>query len=323
MSKPFDIVDVDTLYRGVKDLKNFQLDRLYSTNHLTLDPLYKVYLGSCTDITGYPYSGKTLFLKDMLISLSKNHRLRNLIYLPDSGSNFEVGADLIHAVSGKTTQDGYPNTITPTELKYWFDWIIQHFIFIRPTSGKVKPIDFWKEACSMDVHTVSIDSWNYMDVDRDTKTLGDTISTRNIIAEQSGKHLFTIIHPRNPQGIDYDKEGKLKPPTAFNLMGGSEWNNNGKSIIVVHKESKESPNYDIYIRKTKPRIVGSSGFVTLQHDMVRQQFYTMPGDNRKIYAYEQQEPEQQSSIKPNKSFYGGKEDLIDDSIFDEPTDLPF
>ena len=116
MSKLFSIVDNSELLKGIKDLKHVQQSRLYSTNHALLDPLYKVYLGSCTDITGYPYSGKTLFLKDMLISLSKNHKLRHLIYLPDSGSNFEVGADLVHAVSGKTTQDGYHNSITPTEL---------------------------------------------------------------------------------------------------------------------------------------------------------------------------------------------------------------
>jgi hypothetical protein len=63
-------------------------------------------------------------------------------------------------------------------------------------------------------------------------------------------------------------------------MGGSEWNNNGKNIIVIHKESKEGDNYDIYMRKIKPRIVGKTGFTTLQYDIIKQKFYNIFGGER-------------------------------------------
>lgn len=303
MSGVFEIVKPSFLKGGIKSLKAQQLSRLYSTGFTSLDEVYKVYLGSCTDITGYPYSGKTLFLKELLISTSKNKGLKHLIYLPDSGSNFEVGADLIHAVSGKTTQEGLPNSITPTEFKYWFEWLNEYFTFIKPKdTTRLSPIDFWRQACEMDVNTISIDSWNYMKVDRDTKTLGDTLSLRNQLAEESGKHFFTIIHPRNPQSTDYDKQtGDLKPPTAFNLMGGSEWNNNGKSIIVVHKFSKEDPNYWIRVEKTKPRIVGKTGHVALAYDFGRGQFFKQ-GHVDRYYGYTQvmEEQQQRMNIKQDK-----------------------
>ena len=83
----------------------------------------------------------------------------------------------------------------------------------------------------------------------------------------------------------YDKDGNLKAPDVYNIMGGSEWNNNGKNIIVVDKESKESINYDIYFRKIKPRIVGGQGVCTLQYDISKQKFYELEHYERK-YAFE-------------------------------------
>ena len=53
-------------------IKYFNTDvELFSTCHEPLDDFYQVLLGNCTDITGYPYSGKTLFLIDVLFNLSK------------------------------------------------------------------------------------------------------------------------------------------------------------------------------------------------------------------------------------------------------------
>ena len=44
---------------------------------------------------------------------------------------------------------------------------------------------------------------------------------------------------------------KLKEPSTFDLMGGSEWNNNGKNIIVVHKQEREGIEYEIHIKENQ------------------------------------------------------------------------
>lgn len=249
---------------------------LISTCHEPIDEFYKILLGNCTDITGYPYSGKTLLLVDILFNLSKDKGWRHLLHLPDSGKPAEVIANLIHKYTGKSFNKEHSNAIQEHEILKCMGWIQDHFKIYKQGKQRPTPIEFWEYANTLDVQTACIDSWNYMRHESSgTDYLASVLSQRNELAEKSGKHYFTVIHPKNPTAMDYDDNRKLKAPDVFNMMGGSEWNNNGKNIIVVHKETKESLNFDIYFRKIKPRIVGKTGVVTLQYDIQKQRFYNM------------------------------------------------
>jgi twinkle protein len=259
--------------------------KTYSVGFRDIDEHYKILLGNCTDITGYPYSGKTLFLMEILYNLSEEHGFKHLLHLPDSGKPEEVMALLFQKRTGLTFDKRYSNVIDETTIMKEIHWIDEHFKILDYTK-RPSPKEYWDYAAKENFHTASIDSWNYMRHEGEgTKYLADILSYRNEIAEKYNKHFFTIIHPRNPNGHDYDSDGKLKAPDVFNLMGGSEWNNNGKNIVVVHKESKESFNYDIYFRKIKPRIVGKTGFTTLQYDIKNQKFFEFDENNLPMFAF--------------------------------------
>lgn len=271
-----DVWDYHELQKEVLSHFNNEIEP-HSTCHVCVDEFYKVMPGSCTDITGYPYSGKTLFLIEILYGLSKSKGLKHLLHLPDSGKPAEVIANLIEKETSKSFNKKHANAIKEHEIIKEFAWIYEHFKILRcKPKSRPNPIEFWQKVNSMDVDTGSIDSWNYMRHDGSgTEYLAQTLSARNEMAEESGKHFFTVIHPKNPTAQDYDSNGRLKAPDVFNLMGGSEWNNNGKSIISIHKEIKEGDDYDIYIRKTKPRAVGKTGFTTLKYDMIKRKFYSI------------------------------------------------
>lgn len=265
----------DEIQSKVLDYFNTDVE-LTSTCHAPIDEYYKILLGNCTDITGYPYSGKTLLLVDILFNLSKSKGWKHLLHLPDSGKPAEIIANLIQKHTGKSFNKDHSNAIQEHEIIKSMGWIQDHFKIYKYGKERPTPIQFWEYANTLDVQTACIDSWNYMRHESSgTDYLASVLSQRNELAEESGKHYFTVIHPKNPTALDYDKNGVLKAPDVFNMMGGSEWNNNGKNIIVVHKESKESLNFDIYFRKIKPRIVGKTGIVTLQFDLKLQRFYNM------------------------------------------------
>lgn len=282
--------------------------RLYSIGFECLDEYYRILMGNCTDITGYPYSGKTLFLMEILYNLSESHGLKHLLHLPDSGKPEEVIATLLQKRTGKTFDKRYNNLIEEDDIHQHMTWISEHFRILtyeqRPT-----PFEFWDYACELDdVQTASIDSWNYMKHESEgTKYLADVLSYRNETAERSGKHFFTIIHPKNPTAHDYDNEGRLRPPDVHSLMGGSEWNNNGKNVIVVHKEAKESMEYDIYFRKIKPRIVGKTGFECLNYNITKQRFFRLHADGRQQYAFTDMENDAEKILDS----YGGFPDHRD------------
>ena len=74
-------------------------------------------------------------------------------------------------------------------------------------------------------------------------------------------------------------------------MGGSEWNNNGRNIVVVHKGSKDNNQpYEIYVDKVKPKAYGNIGECTIHIDWNTQRFYDFDHiNNVKKYAYATEE----------------------------------
>jgi len=285
-------VPEDELMERVMRFKDEDHEYLYDIGHSLADEFYKVKLGTCTDITGYPYSGKSLFLKEVLFNTSVLHGLKHMIYMPDDGSVEEVTANMIHKFTGKTFNPKYPNVISPSEIEKGVRWFHKHFKIIdrnmddNRSRPKMAPEEFWEMVVKDDdIHTGTIDSWNFLDVADNPRALAGHLTFRNELCQKYEKHFFTIIHPRNPTANDFDKEGRLRPPSTYNLMGGSEWNNNGKNIIVVHKEVKEGDAYDIYFRKIKPRIVGKTGHISLGFDIPTQKFYQVQGGpNPKKYS---------------------------------------
>ena len=61
-----------------------------------LNDLYTMQLGTCTDWTGFPRSGKTQVLMELLLNTSLYYGWKHLVYFPDVGSNIEIIADLLH-----------------------------------------------------------------------------------------------------------------------------------------------------------------------------------------------------------------------------------
>ena len=286
---------------GLEEMQEIMLKHLREDipiktfGHTDLDEFYKFMQGNVTDITGYPYSGKTLWLNEMLYSLSDEYGKRNLLHLQDAGKPEEVWATLFQKRTGKTFDKRYLNNQIdePTILKT-VSWFHEHFPMLKTLSVKegdkirIKrptPYEFWEFAVSTNYDTASIDSWNYMKHDKshgNTDYLADVLSYRNELAEKYNKHFYTVIHPSKPTEKNYTKEGRLIAPDIYDLMGGSEWANNAKNVLSVHEESKESSFYDIYVRKTKPRIVGQTGFATFQYDIINQKFYSGDVNNPKF-----------------------------------------
>lgn len=245
-------------------------------------------LGTCTDITGYPFFGKSLILKEIIVSLAVNHHWKFALFMPDDGSKVEVMANLIHKMSGKTIEPNYPNSMTPKEISKWYLQASQHFIQVE--SSHAEPKAFWNFAKENKCNATVIDSWNYMAHTQSavsTEYLREILAYRNTFMQENNMHSFTIIHPKNPDPKKV-KEGAAGKPTVYDLMGGSEWNNNGRNLIIVSKQDKGnySEPYLVSVEKVKPKHYGVLGEYYLHLRWDNQRFYTMDNmQQKRIYAY--------------------------------------
>ena len=248
--------------------------------------------GGCTDITGYPFYGKSLVMKEIMMGLTLNEGWRHCVYMPDDGSDTEVISNLMHKLSGKTFDKEYPNYITEKEIAKHSSTICDRFKFIS-AEHSIEPEAFWNYAKESKCDSAVIDSWNYLAHKGEAtkpEYLRKILSLRNRFMEVNNMHSFIVIHPKNPDPKQV-KEGRVSKPSVYDLMGGSEWNNNGRNIIVVHKESKENHQpYDIYIDKVKPKHYGTLGDCKIHIDWATQRFYEFNHiHNTKQYAYATEE----------------------------------
>lgn len=255
---------------------------------------YSMSLPGVTDWTGFPTSGKSQIVLEFLLNTSLFYGWRHLLYMPDVGTETELLADLLHKYTYKTFDKTYSNLITDEEIIKSREWIEYHFIILYKTNAKFKitPYQFWDYAVQLkkdfngNLHTATIDAWKDMKHDtsnfaRDDKYLEDVLSYRNWLSDHHNLHFHTIIHPLRTKE---DKNGNRLPPTAYHLKGGTEWFNNGKNIITIHRPDDGPANIvQLLFHKIKPRSVGQTGMAELYFDPVKFRYFIENG-NKRLYA---------------------------------------
>ena len=177
--------------------------------------------GGCTDITGYPFYGKSLVLKEFLVGLCVNHNWKHLVYMPDDGSDVDVASNLIHKLTGKSFNKDSSNYISEKEISKYYLTLTENFKFID-TSKNYAPEELWDIGKELGCDSVAIDSWNYLSHKGEpTKPeyLRKVLSYRNKFMQSNGMHAFTVVHPKNPDPMSVIK-GDVKKPSVYDIMGG-------------------------------------------------------------------------------------------------------
>jgi len=311
--------------------------RTYYVGFNALSKHYNVKEGGVTDWTGYPGSGKTELLLEVLKNCSEWYDHKHLIYMPDAGSVEEVVGKLIHKFTGKQFEEFYydksgkkikiQNRITEKEIFEWLPKVLKHFHIYNPVkndkkgktrSKAVTPREFWDFAAEnkkeLGIFSAVIDSWNYMRHDigsqRQDQWLEEILSYRNELAERNGLHLHTIIHPKQEKK---DKNGKKITPDMHSLKGGSEWPNNGKTIIVVDR-GFDSGITDIKIDKAKPKVVGVQGICSLRFDLNLGKFYENI-NHKRHYAHKEPIDVKEVKIEGDHPHPDERTEAVDDLPF--------
>jgi len=316
-----DIVKQDEIRDRVLALHRNGGGKTWYCGYKSLAKHYSVKEGGCTDWTGYAGSGKSELLLDILKNQAYWYGHKHLVHMPDAGTVEEVIGKLIHKLSGKQFEEFYYNEqgdrvliedrVTEAEIDKYLPLVLESFKVLDPqtknNSKALTPKEFWKFAVEKrheyGIFGAVIDSWNYMRHDtegfaREDKWLEDTLSFRNELAERSNLHFHTIIHPTKARK---DGSGKTIAPDMHSLKGGSEWGNNGKSIIIVDRDF-ESNTSDIIIAKAKPNIVGIRGACSLSYDVKKGHYYEFV-NGQTLFA-KPLAPEQPaiSALIPNEEF---------------------
>lgn len=259
--------------------------------------LYTVKKGGTTYINGISSHGKTVFILNILVGLTKKYGWRHGIFSPETGEPREVLAEIMHTYSGKKfsketlTREDYFNLETEMSDKFYaFDMADNELNMPKFLKGAEEAIQ------EHDLDTIVLDPWNELEHDltpfggREDKYLNKYLGATRRLAKKTGAHIFILAHPREPQK---NKDGKLQPPTFFDFAGGHAWSAKAMNVLCVYRPYEDwmgrpYPDHfqtDVYIQKVKPKEVGKKGMFSLHLDKETNRFMEINQYSTKVYPY--------------------------------------
>lgn len=256
----------DSIYKSI-----FEEDKeFYSTGWQKLDKLIKIRLGYLMVVTGYPSRGKSTFVNNLLINLTKQYCFKHLIASFESTPESSY-IELLEMYKQK------PLSILKLNREEVFDdfeTISEHFI--RLDTGRQWTIDEIVEKTEMmvkrhGIKTLIIDPYNRLKnefKDREDKYIGQILSKLCMLCKKLGILIVFVAHPKKPDGEEL--------PNMYAISGSGDWYNMADYGIIVHRELDENTNElknepIISVAKIKNFSLGnpSGGVVTLKYNKDR------------------------------------------------------
>lgn len=247
-----------------------------STGWRCMDDLFTVRGGEFTVITGIPGHGKSSWLDNLMVNLSRYQKLRWAVF---SAENYPISrhiAGLMEIYSGKPFTTGPSERMTPTEVELCLAWVGKYFRFLQPAEDSYSLNRIVRLASEVeDLDALVIDPWNELDHSRPKDVREDeyisvSLSKLRWLARTAGIHVFVVAHPAK-----YHREkGEKKPVMTLNdVKGASEWYAKADNGISVWRDEGErnSPT-EVHIQKIRFREVGRIGKADLYYDRVNGRF---------------------------------------------------
>jgi len=273
-----------------------------STGFERLDPFFTVKRGFPLFIAGAPHHGKSQFVKQLLVNLSKIHGYRHAIYLGEEGSIEDIVIELAEIYTGKKIllHDDRGNKIEDALPEEEFQevqrWINKHFWIISPDDADIGSfdvrifyqwVDAYEKEYEMKFDTTVIDPWNDLSMNlnsqggREDLFLADALKHVRDQSRQRHRTDIIITHISAPYAKHRSQKGVrfASPAEPYEIAGGQTWYRRAFTMILVYRPpSPDQLKFGkvlidtnagetwLVIQKSKPKGVGKLGRVTLYYN---------------------------------------------------------
>lgn len=255
--------EFDNIYKSI-----FEEDKEYfSTGWQSLDKVIKIRLGYLMVVTGYPSRGKSTFVNNLLVNLTKKYGFKHLM------ASFESTVESSYVELLEMYQQKPLSIIKlkRDEVFDGFDDISEHFI--RLDTKKQWTIDEIIEKTEImvkrhGVKTLVIDPYNRLKNefrDREDRYVGQILSKLCMLCKKLGILVIFVAHPRKPDGEE--------KPDMYCISGSGDWYNMADYGIIVHRDRDEETQEllnepQIIVGKVKNFSLGnpSGGTVKLKYN---------------------------------------------------------
>lgn len=261
------LTDAGSYLERLNDLFQKGTGKGFSTGYQSVDSIYTVAPGQMTVVTGYPSSGKSNFVDQLMVNLALKEDWKFAICSFENQPEIHI-ARLMEIKTKRKFFDGQ-HRMTKDQMDDAFKWVNDHFLFIDSNGEEPNTMDSILDRARvavkrMGVRGLVIDPYNYIDLNRSESTETEAISNMLTRIQKFCKaydvHTWFVAHPSKIQ-----RSGVEQPrPDGMSISGSMAWWAKTDCGLTVHRT--DGPEVQIAVWKCRFRWVGTQGETTLVYD---------------------------------------------------------
>jgi twinkle protein len=235
----------------------------YSTGYSCIDDIYTIAPAQLSVVTGYPSSGKSNFVDQVMVNLARSCDWKFAVCSFENQPEVHI-TRLMELYTHKRFRDGR-DRMDDSERDAAFKWVNDHFIFIDTNGDEPSTLDSilsrTKTAIKrMGVRGLVIDPYNFIEMDRsgtETEAISAMLSKVQRFIKTHDIHVWFVAHPAK-----VNRSGTEQPrPDGMSISGSMAWWAKADCGITIHRG--EGAVVEVAVWKCRHRWIGTQGETTL------------------------------------------------------------
>ena len=247
----------------INDLYTKGTGKGFSTGYPSIDNLYTIAPGQMTVVTGYPSSGKSNFVDQLMVNLARDNDWKFAICSFENQPEVHI-TRLMELYTFQSFYEGR-DRMSKQVSDDAFKWVNEHFLFIDTNGEEPSTLDSILTRARaavkrMGVRGLVIDPYNYIEMPGSDKTetnaISDILTKVKKFCMAHDVHTWFVAHPSK-----ITRSGVEQPrPDGMSISGSMAWWAKTDCGITIHRKD----NYtEMAVWKCRYRWVGTQGETTL------------------------------------------------------------
>jgi len=287
-AKPVPLEGVYSAEDYISDIEHLYKEGIVggsSTGLASVDSLFTVVQGQLSIVTGIPGSGKSEFIDQIMVNLSKREGWKFAVASFENPPPLHI-AKLSEKYIGKPFFEGRTDRMSSEEKSDAMKWVSDHFLFLEQRGGESATIDSILDRAKqavmrLGVRGLVIDPYNYIQqtkgVDNEHQGINEMLTRLVTFARAHDVHIWFIAHPAK---MITNQDGTTPVPKGMNISGSAAFFAKADLGVTVHLDKDK--NVEIHCWKCRFKWVGTTGTINLDYDI--------PTGRYSDVAYEDFEP---------------------------------
>lgn len=235
----------------------------FSTGYPSVDNLYTVAPGQLTVVTGYPSSGKSNFVDQLMVNLARDNDWKFAVCSFENQPEVHISR-LMELYTHQSFFEGR-DRMSKQVADDAFKWVNEHFLFIDTNGEEPSTLDSILTRARaavkrMGVRGLVIDPYNYIEMTGSDKTetnaISDVLTKVKKFCMAHDVHTWFVAHPSK-----ITRSGVEQPrPDGMSISGSMAWWAKTDCGITIHRKDNFT---ELAVWKCRYRWVGTQGETSL------------------------------------------------------------